>query len=207
MRLTFAAYSDEVAILARPRAAYAALVQHVPHGDRRWIAVRRPLYAALLLGATVSLLTTGTLTLRLVVGGALTWSFVPLFEAASLAIVSRGRPSALSRSRALDLYFAGRGAWSLALIAAGGIAAYSPPLVVYFWTSSWRQRALLAGVALPVAAWSAYVDVCFFRVVLEYTSRRTVRVLAVQRVLCWTAALLYFAGMALAPYVVGIFRG
>ena len=200
------ALSDEVAILTRPCAGYATLVQRVSRGDRLWIGARRPLYAALLLGATVSLLTTGTLTLRLVLGGALTWSFVPLFEAASVAIASHGRPSALSRSRALDLYFAGRGAWSLALIALGAVAAYSPPLVVYFWASSWHQRALLAGFALPVAAWSAYVDVCFFRVVLEYSSRRAVRVLAVQRALSWTASFLYFAGMALSPYIVGIFR-
>jgi hypothetical protein len=196
-----------VAILARPRAAYAALAHRVPRGDRRWIAARRPWYAALLLGATVSLLVTGTLTVRLVLGGALTWSFVPFFEAASLAVVSQGRPSALSRARALDLYFAGRGAWSLALIALGAVAACSPPLVVYFWASSWRQRGLLAAFLFPVAAWSAYVDFCFFRVVLEYSWPRALRRLAAQRALSWTASLVYFAGMALSPYIVGIFRG
>jgi hypothetical protein len=200
------ALSDEVAILARPRAAYSSLALRAPRGGTPWTAVRRPLFTALLLGATVSFLATGTLTVRLVLGGALVWGFVPLFEAASLAVVCRGRPAVLSLSRTLDLFFAGRGAWSLALIALGAAAAFSTPLEVDAWSSLDRPNLVVAGVAAAATAWSGYVDLCFFRVVLGYPPARAVRRLAAQRTLAWTASLAYFGGMALPPYVFRLFR-
>lgn len=198
--------SDEVAILARPRAAFGSATAGDRRGGGVWIALRRPLFAALLLGATVSFLATGTLTLRLVLGGALVWSFVPLLEAASLAVVCRSRPAALSRSRALDLFFAGRGAWSLLLILVSAAAAFSEPLHVYAWTAM-PQEAVIGSGLLIVAAWSAYVDLCFFRVVLEYPAPRAMRALAIQRTLSWTVSLAYFVGMAASPYVFSLLRG
>ncbi len=166
-----------------------------------WVAVRRPLFAALLLGCTVSLMTVGTLSARLVAGGALAWSFVPLFEAASLALVGRGLSRRLSFSRTLDLFFAGRGAWSLALLAFGAAAAFADPLDVYGWAATVRAKSLLAVLLLPVAAWSIRVDLCFFRIVLDRTPAQAVRLLFVQRAVSWTASTGYFLGFASAPYL------
>ena len=200
-----ARFSDEVAILAHPRAAYESATTGDRRGGGAWIALRRPLFAALLLGATVSFLATGTLTARLVLGGALAWSFVPLIEAVALAVACRSRPAALSRARALDLFFAGRGAWSLLLIVASAAAAFSDPLRVYAWTA-WPQEAVLGSALLIAAGWSAHVDSCFLRVVLEYPPAKAMRVLALQRALSWTASLAWFVGMAGSPYVVALLR-
>jgi len=43
-----------------------------------WLAVRRPLALALFLGCAVSLMASGTLTLRLALPAALYWTFIPL---------------------------------------------------------------------------------------------------------------------------------
>jgi hypothetical protein len=196
--------SHEVAILAHPRAAYETARAAGGRGGG-WIGLRRPLFAALLLGATVSFLATATLTLRLVLGGALTWSFVPLCETLSLAVTCRTRPAALSRARALDLFFAGQGAWSLVLIIVSAAAAFSDPLRVYAWTA-WPQEALIGIGLLGAALWSGYVDLCFFRVVLEYPPAKARRALVLQRALCWSASLAWFVGMAGSPYVFALLR-
>ena len=144
-----------------------------------WIALRRPLLVAFLLGCAVSLLTSGRLTLRLVAPATFYWSFVPLCEIGSLALVAGRRK--IPFAQAIDRFFASQTAWLLWL------AAFA---AAYRWIQS---NLVWYGLALAAFVWSAYRDFGFFRRLLERSPGRAVRDLAVQRLLCWTAALAIFA--------------
>jgi len=72
-----------------------------------WIALRRPLFLALVRGCGFTVLAAGVLTLRIAVSAMLYWAFVPLTEALSLLIVTQrlrrgsaraGRPTSTTAS-------------------------------------------------------------------------------------------------------------
>ncbi|HEV2446696.1 MAG TPA: hypothetical protein VGS58_12265 [Candidatus Sulfopaludibacter sp.] len=156
-----------------------------------WVGLRRPLLVALVLGCAVSLMTSGRLTLRLAGPAAVYWSFVPLCEIASLAVVAgrRGTPFA----RTIDRYFEGHAAWLLWATAFVAVWAFVPAPAVY----GWRWRTLWwYGSAAAVFAWSAYVDFGFFRRVLGRSAGRAARDLAIQRALSWAAGLAIFVAPA-----------
>src|SRR5262249_60631416 len=60
-----------------------------PTRARWWLLLRRPLLLALFIGSGVSLMSSGRLTPRLVVDGAVSFAFVPVFELAAFALVHR----------------------------------------------------------------------------------------------------------------------
>ncbi len=70
----------------------------------------------LLLGCLVSLVTAGSVSLRLFAAGASNALFVPLLEIGVLAGLWRGK-RAVGFSRTVDLFFMGHGPW--VLVAAG----------------------------------------------------------------------------------------
>lgn len=146
-----------------------------------WIALRRPLMTAFLLGCAVSLMTSERLTLRLVLPATVYWSFVPLCEIGSLAVVARHRK--LSLARTIDGFFESQTAWLLWLVALA---------TVYRWVA----KELWYGLAAAVFAWAAYRDYGFFRRVLERTQAQAARDLALQRGLSWGAALAIFVAPA-----------
>jgi hypothetical protein len=151
-----------------------------------WIALRRPLLLAFVLGCAVSLMTSGRLTLRLAAPATIYWSFVPLCEIGSLALVSRGRK--ISFAETIDRFCAGHTAWLLWLIVFAAFWAFVPPVDAWRWAGNrlWMPSAWL------VLAWSAYVDFGFFRRVLGRSRARAWRDLLAQRLLCWAAALAIF---------------
>ena len=63
-------------VMIEPRSAFAALVRQRAGGI--WLAAKRPLLLAFLIGCTISLVTSQGLNLRLAVGATICWSFVPL---------------------------------------------------------------------------------------------------------------------------------
>lgn len=169
----------------RPKAAYAHLAAHPASG--RWLPWRRPLLVALILGCTISLITSRSLTLRLAASGTVTWSFVPLLEIGSLAAIWRHRPRLISRSRAVDLFFTGHGPWSFWLIGFGAFwssvsQSDFSTATEYFWLGS-----------VPVMLlWSGYIDFCFLQGVLGRSRTRAIRDLLLQRAICWGAGILIF---------------
>jgi hypothetical protein len=62
------------------------------------VALRRPLLLAFTLGCAVSLLASGRLSARLIVDGAVSFAFVPVFEVLAFAALYR-RGIAVCRSR------------------------------------------------------------------------------------------------------------
>jgi len=166
--------SPDVWILLQPGTAFRTLAARPPDANR-WLTWRRPLFFAFLLGSTMSLTTTGSLTLRLVPSAAVSWAFVPAIEVAALALVLR-RDERDGLPRLIDLFCSGFGAWSLWLIAICVMFAVVPPTLVFqvfFW---WLE----IGAAI-VLAWSAYVDYCFFREVVGRNRRSAARTLLVHR--------------------------
>jgi hypothetical protein len=149
-----------------------------------WLGLKRPLFLSFFLGCTVSFLTSGTLTLRLIGPATLYWSFVPLVEIAALASVCWSNRQNVQFSRLIDSFFRGYGPWLLWLVGMCAIwACLSPSVKSFDGTVSivW----LGAGGALAIA-WSFYIDFSFFRSVLGRSPERAARDLALQRLISWS---------------------
>jgi len=151
--------------------------------------LRRPLLSLVVIACSVSLMTSGRLTLRIVAPAMVYWSFIPLLEIASLAIVCRGRASELSFAGKVERFF--RNDWPplLWLLLFAAIWAFLPTrAVIPWWSQRWLEF-LTAGVAL---AWSARLDYAFFRHDLKRTPRDALVQLLSQRLLSWIPAILIF---------------
>ena len=191
-------WSAEGRVLLGPAAAFRELAQEQRSGA--WVLVRRPLLLAFVCGCTVSLLASGRLGARLIVDGAVSFAFVPLFEMAALAIVYRLGPRRIPFARAVDLFFVANAPWLLWMIAFGVLRcvqtpmqATSPPAAL-MW--------ILEASLVPIAAWSAYIDVQFFREVLPRPAGSPVRDVFLQRAVGWPSTIVYFLGYAIWPEVV-----
>src|SRR5262245_27299800 len=89
-------------VMVRPATAYSRLAK-LPAPRAAWTALRRPLRMAFVLGCAMSLMTEGSITLRLALPAALCWSFIPLVQIACLAISHRRARPEVSLGRAIDL--------------------------------------------------------------------------------------------------------
>ena len=186
--------SPEVRIMFGPDRAYAGLSQ-VAAG--RSLLLKRPLFLAFVLGCTVSLITSGRFTFRLVTSAAVTWSFVPLIEIASLAAVwSTGRRIRPFR-QSVDLFFMGHGPWLCWLLAFGIFWSSVSPI-----SESTVRTWLWIGSAGAIGVWSAYIDFRFFRRVLERDAAVAIRDLLVQRAVAWGAGILLFGAGSLWSNIV-----
>ena len=156
---------------------------------------------ALLLGCCVSLIASGRLTARLVLGSTIAWSFIPIFEVAAFAIVRRRARSIRTFARDLDLFSAGRRPWAMFLVAAAALAAFLTPLQLNDWAEAPLTLAVLAPIAAGVAIRSGYLDFRFYRDALDRASGDAMRDALLQRAISWTAAVVYFGGNAGWPLV------
>jgi len=181
-----------VCVMLQPSLAYACLAK-VSSG--KYLLWKRPGFVALILGCTVSFLTARCLTLRLVVSGAMTWSYVPLLEIASLAIVWKWHRPTLPLARTIDVFFAGHGPWSLWLISSAALWAGLPQLI--------SSRVWL-GSAVVVLIWSAYLDYCFWRTALSRSQAEAIRDLLLQRALCWVPGVVIFGAGSLWSDLMGL---
>jgi hypothetical protein len=154
---------------------------------------------ALIFGCAVSLLTSGRLTARLVVPGAVYWSFVPLIEIAALAAVCRSKLRSISLARAVDLFFSGFSPWLLWLAGFAAIWSWLDPIQAFAWTNTVWIR----GSAVAVLAWSCYIDYCFFRWVLEARPAVAARALLGHRLISWTGWLACFLGSSMWSVLAG----
>jgi hypothetical protein len=152
-----------------------------------WIALRRPLLVAFVLGCAVSLMTSGRLTLRLALPATVYWTFVPVCQIATLSVVARRRK--MPFAHLIDSYFQSHTAWLVWVMTFAAIWAFLPAPTVYSWM--FRKSLLYASAGL-VFAWSAYVDFGFFRRVLGRPPVHAARDLAIQRLFCWAMGLAIF---------------
>ena len=182
-------------VTLRPARAYRALASQPGASMSPW---SRPLFFAFTFGCVISLLASGRLTLRLVATGTLYAALIPLVEIAVVAILWRGA-RAIRFARAVDLFFMGHGPWIAWLLILSAVWSFFQPTPAFAFTRLWFYA------ALPVAVWSAYVDLCFFRFALQY--RQAGRALIFERLFCWVPALIIFGGSAVLPEAVRIFGG
>jgi hypothetical protein len=187
-----------------PRAAFHYLARH--HGSTgAWTLLRRPLFLAFLIGCAISLGTSGALTARLVFSTAASWSFMPLFETASLLTVCWSKRRTIPLSRAVDLFFAGHGPWIVALVGLGAITSWMSPIQAnLFFRFLWNWKGFL--VLGAVAAWSAYIDFHFFRIALELSPGGARQSLVLQRAIAWICGIAYLFAYPLWPLMLGWFR-
>jgi hypothetical protein len=190
--------SVEAQLLLNPAATFREFAQDTTSGT--WVLLRRPLGLAFVLGCIVSLLVSGRLSARLITDGVLSFAFVPTFEMAALGILYCLGERRVPFARAVDLFFAAHAPWLLWLLAFAMLRclqsprqAAAPPLSLL-----WALELSL----LPVAAWSGYIDLHFFREVLPRPGIRPLRDLMLQRAIGWSGTLLYFLGYALWPEIV-----
>jgi len=184
--------SPEAWVMIQPRSAFAALARQPAHGGM-WLAIRRPLFLAFLIGCTISLVTSPGLTLRLAGGATVCWSFVPIAGIAALIAVRRRNRDGLPLARTIDLYFTGQGPSALWLIGLSAIWSFLPPARAFaFSTPFW-----LYGAASVAIVWSAWIDFCFFRLVLG----RGWGGLLLQRLISWSLVILIFGAPSIPPEI------
>ena len=178
--------APDVWVMFRPGRAYATLA--ATDGRGAWIAFRRPLRLLFVLAAAGSLLTSGRISLRLVVACAECALFLPLLLVASAALAG-GRT--VSLARAIDLFFMSLGPWMLWVLPLTALWAFLPAerayeLLEYRWLWYWA--------ALAAFAWSCIIDFWFLRRVCGRSPGHAVAWLAAQRLIVWIAGLAIFLG-------------
>jgi hypothetical protein len=172
-----------------------------PARGSAWTLLRRPLLLLFVLGCGLSLQTSGRLTLRLILDGAVSFAFVPFFEMLSFAIVYRRGPRVLPFAGAADRFLASNAPWQLWIVAVSVLRCFQTPRQATS-PAIWLLWTLELSLLVP-AAWSARMDFHFFRQVLPRSAASPARDLILQRAIGWTGSLLYFFGIAAWPEIIG----
>src|ERR1019366_1024067 len=162
MRRAASRWSPEARVLFDPASVFRELID-----DRRpglGMLVRRPLFLLFVFGCVVSFQASGRLTARLIADGMISFAFIPFFEAISLAAVFRRRPHVISFARAVDMFFVANAPWLLWMIGFSTLRAVESPIQAAAPSSAlmWTLEASL----VPIALWSAWIDLHYFRAVL-----------------------------------------
>jgi hypothetical protein len=188
----------EFKVLFDPAATFRELTKAQTAG--LWVLCRRPLRLLFVCGCVVSLWASGRLSARLIADGVVSFAFLPVFSLAALAVVYRRSPRRVSFAQAADLFLVANAPWLLWLVAYAALRALespmhaaAPPLAL-----SWMIELSL----IVAAAWSAYVDLHFFREVLPHPAG-SARALILQRAIGWSCSVVYFFGIAIWPEIVG----
>jgi hypothetical protein len=152
--------------------------------------LRGPLLSAFGLGWAVSMLISSTLTFRLLVDGAVSFLFIPVFQLLAFVAVYRRRPQRLPMDTAVDRFFASSAPLLLWLFALGLWCVLQSPREAALWSFT-EVISALTGLVVALG-WSWWKE----RGVL-----RGVESLA-YRALAWSAILTYFLGISLWPELV-----
>ena len=166
-----------------------------------WLLVRRPLLLALFLSSGVSLMSSGRLTQRLVVDGAVSFAFVPLVELAAFALVYRRRSGRLPPAHEVDRFFTTNTPWMLCVVALAALVSLQPPRDIGAWTVPPLVGFPLGAIAVAITSSAAY-DVRYFRDALGRSMADAVRDAIFLRAIAWPAGAMYFVGIAMWPYIV-----
>jgi hypothetical protein len=187
------ALSPELGLIVAPRETYAALARG---GDASLItALRRPLLAALLLGVSIAVAATHSVTPALVASTTLSWSYVVVVQLAiALPLIAGPARRTVGLIRAVDLFFAGHAPWSIfALFAAAwGFAPSGAP--------SWP---LAVAAIVPIVLTVRIVD-AFFTEVLALAPTAARRRTILQQAITWTVFVaVNWVASAFTPRLIG----
>ena len=154
------------------------------------LLLRRPLLVAFVLGCAVSVLASGRFTLRLIVDGSLSMAFVPACQMLGLAAVYPFRRHPVSFAIAVDRFFAGNTIWLAWMFVFMVVGAVLPVT-----DQAQLDGPFLMSSIVPIV-WSIVVDRRFFTQVMGRTGWRAASDIAIERLVAWLAAMLYFLGIA-----------
>ena len=179
--------------MVAPARTYARLARQ-PSPSGPIVALRRPLLAAIVLGAAIAIAATGRVTPALVLSTTLSWSFVVVLQLAiAFALVTGPARRTVGVARAIDLFFAGHAPWSFFLLAAA-----------WFPASFGRSTLPLLLLAVVPAALTVRIIEAFFREVVRLDRHGAIVRTAIHQAMTWTAfVLLYGSAVALWPRIVG----
>jgi hypothetical protein len=175
--------SSEMAVMLSPQTAFRRLL--VQEREPTWLqALRRPAFVALLLGSSVAISATSSITLSVVVSLTAWWAFAVAIQIiAAIILVASAPHRRISLARGVDLLFAGHAPWSLWLLFAA-----IPGL-----SRSLSMDALLATTLVP-GLWTTWIVFAFSRGVLDSNVRhavlRTMLHQGIIWVFVWTCVLL-----------------
>ena len=173
--------------------------------------LRKTLFLAFVLGCAVSIFVSGRLSVRLIVDGAISFAFIPIVEIVAFWIVYRLGPRPVPFSGAADRFLAGNTAWLIWIVALAALAAFVPPLDIanrldaaLRFRSGWLVGWIGVLLTAVVFVWSVRIDVRLFRDVMPRPGRRVAAAdVAIERVIAWSAGILYFFGIALWSMIGG----
>jgi hypothetical protein len=185
--------TPELRLMVAPARTYALLARQ-PSPVGPLTALRRPLLAALVLGASMAIAATKHVTPALVLNTTIAWSFVVVLQIAiALLLIAAPARRTVGVPRALDLFFASHAPWSFWILAAAAMPApLGRPLV---------PLPLLAVVPLVM---TVRAIAAFFREVLHLDPRRAALRTALHQAMTWGAlVVLYGTAVAIRPRIVG----
>lgn len=171
--------SPELRLIIAPRDTYAALVRDSDRGSFL-TALRGPLTVALVLGVSVALDATHSVSPALVASTTLAWSYVVLLQLAiALPLIVGPARRTVRVARAIDLFFAGHAPWSIFMLLTVAWSFVPPE------TPEWvlRAAAVVPGVA------TVRIVHAFFTTVLALDSRAARRRTILQQAITWTVFL------------------
>lgn len=182
--------SPELGLLFSPRATYAALAREQVRVSAL-TALRRPALAALVIGVSVAIGSTGRATPALVFGTTVTWSYIVLLQLLiAVPLIARGARRTVGLARAIDLFFAGHAPWSLLALVA---AVWTPsPGGRPFWP-------LIVALAVPLVL-TPRIVVAFFAEVFGMDRHAALRATVVHQFVTWTVfGVLFWIVNAVSP--------
>jgi hypothetical protein len=154
--------------------------------------LRKALPFLFAVGCLVSAAASGRFTIRLIVDGAISFAFIPLFDAVALAIVARVRLADRPRTpRLLASFGDGYRPWLMWIVFAAAVMVLVPPRDVFPWV----LRSALSGVIPLIMAIRADRD--FFTGVMGRTYEAARIDVVWHRLLFWPACIVYFFGIAI----------
>ena len=147
------------------------------------------------MGVALSLSATNSLNVRVTVDGMISFLFVPLAGVLAAGILYLRSDRRMPFARVVDGFFASNYPWLLWLLVFcvwQVLTHGTGNFVVLVW-------AVIVTLIVP-AAWTLYLDLQFFRVVLS--RRAVIGDLMFTRALSWFVALAYFGGIAVWAQIV-----
>jgi hypothetical protein len=191
--------SPELQVLRDPRGTFQAMAASSELGA--WTLVRRPLLFLFAMGMLLSLASSTRVSVRVVVDGMVSFAFVPVIEAVALGLVYLRTDRRMPFSRAVDLFLVSHSPWLLWILVFCLWQAAMPTTVMPVTTG----LIITASLIVP-AAWAAYLDLQFFRIVMMRGAGSAGIDVITTRVIGWLGILGYFLGIAAWAQIVAWLR-
>lgn len=153
-------WSDDARVMVHPFRVYQELADTEKGVDPRR-AIERALFVLFVIGAFVSWTAAGRLVAFHVASTMVFWSFIPLIQAVSFAVVLRLLAPGRGLAFALALYFTGHGPWLFFLTALAGVCLFAPD--VYGALTWLLGHGILPGLLLGTWSWSGVLTFACFR--------------------------------------------